>query len=381
MAGWLMAQISDIHFGAQFARVFADDILRWWNMMLEDWDKLPQPVELAVVTGDVTITGDRDALTQVKEVFDRAPAPIHPIPGVADVEHEGGKENWVELFGETERIVEHRDVRFLFLDLIGKSEANELCWILTTDQVAWLRKQVQADTRAPLIAVIYPALEKREGFYTPPWDSNSADQMLQALAHGNLLAILTGERHANGEWLVGNAYVISTGGLCGYRWTNVPPDYCILTRPGYRLIWLEDGTLRTFWREITSPVQVTISFVGESHTLGPRPQVHVLDIYADCDILVQAYARDADIESVEIGLGGSPWIPLQKTWEGPWSEWEGTLHTYEVGWGQQLLVARARSTNGDEAYDAVPFWMRSVSARRASAVREAIIFELMERPR
>jgi hypothetical protein len=109
--------------------------------------------------------------------------------------------------------------------------------------------------------------------------------------------------------------------------------------------------------------------------------VNVLDVFGDCAIYVQAYAREAEIVSVEMGLGGSPWIPMRKVWDGLWSEWEGALSAHEVGWGQQLLIARARTSNGYEAFDAIPFWMRSLPSQRATSIHEVSVFELLSCPR
>ncbi|MCS7253964.1 MAG: hypothetical protein RMK18_01815 [Armatimonadota bacterium] len=382
MEGWhrgmaLIAHICDIHVGARIGRVFPEDINRWWQMMLEDWRSLPERVELALVCGDVTSDGTDEQFEAAKAAIESLEVEAHLVPGSIDIA--AGKENWIDRFGEIDKLVKNGGLNILLVDVLRDDEKR--LWSLTEKQFGWLSKCFDERVGEPFMLVFQPLLERREGLFRPPWDEDAMEALFERLRSVNLICILCSGMHSNREGFVDGKLLIGTGALCGFRITETPPERCILTRPGYRLIALDGIAIRTFWREITSRVQVTITFVGGSHTLGPRPLVNMLDVYGDCTIYVQAYARDAKITSVEIGLGGSPWLPMRKVWDGIWSEWEGTIRTYEIGWGQQLLVARARASNGEEAYDAIPFWMRSLPSQSATAVREAIVYELLQRPR
>lgn len=345
--------------------------------MLEDWQKLPQRIELALICGDLTSDGTKEQLDAAKEMVESLGIEVHLVPGEADIAM--GKEEWVYRFGEVDKLVRHGNLNILLVDVLS-SDGKQL-WTLTEKQFKWLSECFDEHAGEPFLLVIYPPLEKYEGMFRPPWDEDAAEALLERLKRVNMLCMLCSGMHSNREKFVDGKLLLGTGALCGFRLTGTPPERCVLTRPGYRVIAIDDGIVRTFWREITSQVQVTITYVGGSHTLGPRPLVNTIDVYSDCVIYVQAYSPDAEITSVEIGLGGSPWIPMSKVWDGIWSEWEGIIRTYEIGWGQQVLVARAKASNGEEAYDAIPFWMRSLPSQSATAVREATVFELLQRPK
>ncbi len=372
----VIAHICDIHIGARIGRVFPEDITRWWRMMLEDWRRLPQEVKLVLVCGDLTSDGTDEQLDAAREAIESLNAEVHLVPGEADIAM--GKAGWIHRFGEIDKLVRHGDLNILIVDVLHGGEKR--LWTLTEKQFRWLDDCFDEHSGEPFLLVLYPPLEKHEGMFRPPWDEDVASALLERLKRVNLLCILCSGMHSNREELIDGKLLLGTGALCGFRVTDTPPERCVLTRPGYRLIAVDD-VVRTFWREITSRVQVTITFIGSSHTLGPRPLVNTLDVYSDCIVYAQAYALDAEITSVEIGLGGSPWIPMRKVWDDIWSEWEGVIRAYEIGWGQQLLVARAKASNGEEAYDAIPFWMRSLPSQSATAVREATVFELLRRPR
>lgn len=373
----LIAHICDVHFGARIGRVFPEDIERWWGMMIGDWRNIPHKIEIALVCGDVTADGTEEQLNTAKRAIESLEVETYVLPGEIDVA--GGKGRWVEKFGDPNRLVRCSGLNILIVDFLQHDEKQ--VWTLTREQIEWLDKCFRERDGEPFLLAIQPPFEKHEGMFRPPWDRDLIEGLLERLKRVDLVCVLSSGMHTNREALVNGLYAISTGALCGFRMTGTPPEGCILTRPGYRLIAIDDGVVRTFWREIASPVQVTINFIGGSHTLGPRPQVNVIDVYGDCSIHVQAYAQGAEITSVKIGFGGSPWMTLRKIWDGIWSEWEGEIHTYEIGWGQQVLVARAAASNGEEAYDAVPFWMRSLPSHSATSVREVIVFELLHRPR
>jgi hypothetical protein len=373
----LIAHICDTHFGARIGRVFPEDVIRWWQMMIEDWRSLKLPVEVALICGDMTMSGDDQQLDYAKGAIEALGVDVCLLPGECDIQH--GKQKWIERFGAPDRFFRYGGLNIVAIDMLNLDAERK--WTMSGEQFHQLSKFIDEHQSEPLIVMLQPLLRRHEGMFRPPWDSDVAEALLERLKHANVLCVLCSGMHTNSEHLVDSIPVIGTGALCGFYPTGVLPERCILTRPGYRLIIVEDGAVRTFFREVTSQVQVTIVSVGGSHTLGPRPLVNVLDVFGDCAIYVQAYAREAEIVSVEMGLGGSPWIPMRKVWDGLWSEWEGALSAHEVGWGQQLLIARARTSNGYEAFDAIPFWMRSLPSQRATSIHEVSVFELLSCPR
>jgi hypothetical protein len=215
-----------------------------------------------------------------------------------------------------------------------------------------------------------------DGDYYGGWHGSNADELLDLLARHNILALVTGHWHINWEWLAKGVRVINTAALAGWLWNGTPPHYCIPAIPGYRLYYFDGKGLRSFWREgsywsAPAPrreiglywekpaprLQVGLVRIDGAHTGGPRPQVRPVCAFGKASLDVTAYACETAVEKVEWRIAGKSWHSMKRTFDGIWSEWTGEIDLRKSGdCRENVCIVRATDSDGNTAFDVVPFW-------------------------
>jgi hypothetical protein len=113
--------------------------------------------------------------------------------------------------------------------------------------------------------------------------------------------------------------------------------------------------------------------------------VHGIEVSGTCTLHAQTFAASGEIASVEWSVVHGQWQPLERVWQGAWSEWEGELDPRGVRTSQDVvLCVRARTAAGKEAFDEVPLSIgEGDSSARLPApaiARAERLFELAYKP-
>lgn len=129
------------------------------HRLIEHVNALPYTPDFILHTGDVAYDPYPDLYPAVRNIFSELKAPVYYVPG----NHDHNQALQATLMGRDEiqvplyHTMAVNDVRLLFLDSNGTVEppAGEV----SSEQVAWLQAQVQADDPRPIIiAVHHPML-------------------------------------------------------------------------------------------------------------------------------------------------------------------------------------------------------------------------------
>mgnify|MGYP000141374529 CR=1 FL=1 len=386
--GFYFAQLTDIHVGEGLNPKEAAQNLLW---ALEELETLSSKPELILVTGDLVCAGKASELREFAELVKGCSLPILALPTNHDLWGEPDESAWEEIIGPLRRSVEVKGVKFLTWNDIQRQPGGGWKAELKEEQREWFEKELKEAEGKPIIVAQHCPPLPVNGNYHDLWRNSNADELLDLLLKYNVLAIVTGHWHRNGEWFAKGVRVINTGALCGWQWTGIPPHYCFPTRPGYRLFHFDGEKLRSFWRDgsywgTPAPkVQVSLVRIGKAHTGGPRPQVRPVEIFAETKLHVTAYARGGKITKVEWSIERGRWRPMEITFEGVWSEWEAQIDPLkERALGEHILIVRAVDADGNEAYDALPVRLAErenapMTSASAQAGRE-MVFELFYPP-
>jgi predicted phosphodiesterase len=317
--------------------------------------------------------------------------PILSLPANHDLWGEPDERVWREIVGPLRQSVEVNGVKFLIWNDIQRQPEGGWRAELRGEQREWLEEELEVAEGKPIVVVQHCPPLPVGGDYHDQWRNSNADELLGLLSRDNVLAMVTGHWHRNGEWLAGGVRVINTGALCGWQWNGIPPHRCFPTRPGYRLFHFDGEGIRSFWRdgsywETPAPkVQVSLVRVGDAHTGGPRPQVRPIEVFARTTLHVTAYSRGGRIAKVEWSIERGRWKPMSLTFDGLWSEWEAQIDPIEErALGEHVCVVRAEEVGGNKAYDAVPIKLAErectpMSSASAQAGRETV-FEMFYPP-
>lgn len=362
------AQFTDLHVGERGlnSREAA------WNLAwaLDEVAALQPRPEAIVVTGDLVCGGTRAELETYRRLVSLSQLPVHALPANHDRWGEEDDAAWTELVGPLRQRVDVGElVVLLWDDVIRDGEAR---WParLGEEQRRWLEAQVRAAGQRPIIVAHHVPILPVNGDYHDKWAGSDANEVVRLLQGYGVVATITGHWHRTGEWRVGGLRVITTGALCGWQWTGVPPHLCFPTRPGYRLFCYRDGELHTFWREGSywqqpAPVaQVTLESVGGVHTGGPRPQVRPPTVTGCVELVAKSFVMGGDAQAVEWSFRRGEWQAMRRTWRGLWDEWQAQVDTRQLRpWGPYTLAVRLIVDGRTVAVDAVPV---TVAERDAS---------------
>lgn len=352
------AQLTDIHIGQGLNPEEAAKNLTWALAELESLSLKP---EIILATADLVCAGKRSELQEYSALVKGCQIPIYALPANHDLWGESDDDAWHEIIGPLRQGFSINDVHFLLWNETQRDANGGWVAELRKEQRGWFESELDAASGKPIVVAQHCPPLSANGNYHDRWNQSNADELLEILSQHNILAMLTGHWHRNGEWQAGGVQVINTGALAGWQWNATPPHYCFPLRPGYRLCYFDGENLRTFWRDgsywnTPAPaVQVTLVSVSGAYTGGPRPQVRTIDVYATAKLEVVAYATDSEITKVEWSLTQGDWRPMTRTFDGLWSEWQAEIDPLEFrAMGEQICIVRAENTRGTKAYDAVP---------------------------
>ena len=340
------AQITDIHVLSNIARVFPEDIERNVLACAQDLENLP--AEFVLCTGDVALEGTEKELKKYLELAEKFPVPVYTLPGSHDVWN--GPEPWEKLLGKRNFSIEVKDYKIICLDVNKKTAEGKWVAELSSEVEKWLIKELE-ESKKTLVA-IHPPPKEVNGVFLDQWRSTNPHKFLSILREHNVIALITGHWHRNGEWTTHGVKVINTGPLCGWQWTGIPPFHGYPIRPGYRIIKLENRTIKSFWRDLYCTTQVYITHINRKHTLGPRPQVKVIEVSNTVEVAAKAYSENSSIKEVLLKINDSEWIKMKKTWSDLWSEWTLKISIENIKDQVLKIIVKTETTSGEKAYDA-----------------------------
>ncbi|HHT25894.1 MAG TPA: hypothetical protein GXZ82_01420 [Firmicutes bacterium] len=367
--GTYFAQLTDIHISPE-ATVEAANAERYLARALQEIAGLRLHCQFAVITGDVVSAGTEGEFRRYLDLVANCDIPLYAIPsGTHDAWD--NEEPWSKFIGRRRYCLDAGDLRLVLLgeQCIGKPRWQRQ---LSQTDLDWLEECLKSAGGRPLVLAFHAPLLHNGHDYVDVWAGGKAQPLLDLVRRYHVTALLTGHWHLNGEWQIeqNQIRVINTGALCGWGWNGIPPAPRYGLRPGYRLVSYEAGELRSIWRDLGTPAQINLTWVGDIHTAGPRPQVRDVAIGMPSKIQAQSFSLKGVIEKAEwalcritnidpIGrvtwnLCEPGWQPLELKSSHLWSEWEATVHPEDFSPGDGALVVRAWESKRVVAYDAVP---------------------------
>ena len=350
----LFAQISDVHVTSNVGGVPPEQVERNVLEAARDLSSLPERAEFVLATGDLVVSGAREELRRYLELAAHFPCPVHNLPGSHD--RWRGPEPWEELLGPRFYAFDVGGTKFICLDANKPLEEGKWLAAIEGEQLEWLKRELdraKVEGKGAIVA-LHPPPRRMGGEYLDQWRGSNADEFLSVLREAKVLALLTGHWHRTWEWTEGGVRVVNTGALCGWQWNGFPPFYGFPTRPGYRLFWLDSEELRTFWRDLYCPVQVSLVKLGEANFMGPRPQARRPVLRGRARLLAQAFGMRAEAVEALLQVDEGPWRPMEPTWRGLWTDFEATLDAAEIPEGEHVLTVKAIFDDGSEAFDHAP---------------------------
>jgi 3',5'-cyclic-AMP phosphodiesterase len=245
----LLAQLSDLHLGARWEGVDPQPRL---ETVIEAVRALPNPVDAAVVTGDISDSGSEADYLLARRLLEGLEAPVHVLPGNHDLR--GPLRRAFELPGEGDDPVDYSaDVGELRLVAFDSIVPGQDPGAFSPEQLSWLGRELGREPERPtLLAMHHPPLTTG----LPEWDAiNLAASERAALGevvahHPQLRAIVGGHLHRIGASALAGCPVLSAPST----YLQMLPDYmpadfedddaAVWTDPpGFALHVLLDGEL------------------------------------------------------------------------------------------------------------------------------------------
>jgi len=387
--GFYFAQLTDLHIGQSLNPKEAAANLTW---ALEELESLSPKPEAVLATGDLVCAGKTFELQEYSALVEGCSIPIYALAANHDLWGEPDDSVWLDIIGPMRHSFAINDVHFLIWNETQRDGKGGWVAELREEQREWFKSEMEIASGKPVIVAQHCPILPIDDGYHDRWNNSNAGEFLELLSQNNTLGMLTGHWHRNGEWKAGGIRVINSGALCGWQWSAVPPHYCFPVRPGYRLFHFDGQKLRTFWRDgsywqTPAPVvQVTLVNIGGAHTGGPRPQVRPVDVYSKTTLEVVTRSVQTEIASVEWSITQGDWRPMERTFDGIWSEWRAEIDPADFRpIGEQTCVVRAENDKGAKAYDAVPIRLsENESVPAAPSVAQSgpeRVFDLFYLPR
>ncbi len=197
----LIAQMTDIHIGFDpTAKPEELNRIRF-RATLDRLLDAPNPVDMLVLTGDLTDHGDKDSFEKTAALLEKCPMPIHAIPGNHDT-----REGLLHAFPDTpghdgfiQYAVEQDGLRILMLDTL---ELGRHGGAFCDQRAAWLSAELNAHVSTPtLIFMHHPPVVSGIGWMDPgpaePWmvrfeDAVRGHEQIKAIHCGHLHRPLVG---------------------------------------------------------------------------------------------------------------------------------------------------------------------------------------------
>lgn len=147
----LLAQLSDLHIGANWAGVDPRPRL---EQVIEAVLELPNPVDAVVVSGDLADDASEASYAVVRELLGRFDAPVHVLPGNHD--NRARLRDAFELPGTGEDPVDYvAEVGELRLVLLDSNVPGQDPGAFDPEQLRWLDQELGREPERPTILVMH----------------------------------------------------------------------------------------------------------------------------------------------------------------------------------------------------------------------------------
>ena len=331
----------------------------------------PQPAFI-LMTGDQVSCGTRPEIERFLEIVEPLSMPKY----YNSSNHDLGStpEAFEELIGPRRTCFDYKGLRFFVMGEYARFEGDKVYpWRAAAkeEHYAWLTEGLSGWNGSAVLVVHAPILPIAEGEYAHVWGGPGTQRFVDFLTGTPVRWLITGHWHRNMQWPLNDMTVINTGALGGFQCSGPPPFFLMPVRPGYRIFHWDGEDLRSHWHNLHAWIEAEIVTVGDAHTRGPRPQVCPVTLSDRATIRVQAYAPGTSVADVQWGLGtqrdvgghkkqvvmtGPGWRPMERTWQGLWSEWKGQIDAPAYAAGEYVMLTRAMRNRDSNwvGHDAVP---------------------------
>ena len=192
------AQITDTHQGA--------GIHQWrFDQAIDAVNHSPLPLACVIHTGDFASNGlqKEETAEKIAERLHRIQPPLLTVPGNHDIEIRNGPEgtraatrNYLERFGPLAQRFETNGVVFLAL-YTEPLRGRDIDLGVDYDPIAWLRENLRASGNRPVIVATHTpaAADFYNGELHPGWPDAERERWVNALAEGNVVAVICGHFH------------------------------------------------------------------------------------------------------------------------------------------------------------------------------------------
>ena len=192
----LIAQMTDIHIGFD-PDAKPEELNRVrFRATLDRLLKSPNPIDMLVLTGDLTDRGDEDSFVKTAELLEDCPFPVHAIPGNHD-----SRDGLLTAFPDTPHedgfihyALESDTLRVLMLDSF---EPGRHGGAFCTQRRDWLRAQLAAQPDQPtLIFMHHPPVVSGIDWMDPAAEEDWIAHFAAAIeGHDQIVAIHCGHLH------------------------------------------------------------------------------------------------------------------------------------------------------------------------------------------
>jgi hypothetical protein len=379
-------QFTDMHLGKSF--VFPQHITRQieenFKIAMAEITKLKPMLDFLAITGDAVNTGLPD-IKKYRKLIENLDMKIYHIPSshdlalgaLADGNIILNDDNsfWEKNIGPTRNVFTRKGVKFLFFEPFRKVDEKKGMNIFDADIESWLTDELKkCKTEQPIIIGYHIPILPRDGKFMG-WDK--AEKFISILKEYNILACICGHRHRNDEDTINGITQIQTGPLAGFQWTGLAPHYMFPVRAGYRIFQVEDGVLRSFYKEIGVKNQITLEKINGIHTLGPRPMARPAVISSDASLFAQTYSEDSEIKKVEYFLENGKHGNFRMKYDGMWSEWQAEILYRDFHEKFNVICVKATTRSGLEIYDNVPIFVKKENPSTYPESGPEMMFDLI----
>jgi 3',5'-cyclic-AMP phosphodiesterase len=228
----LLAQISDLHLGAEWEGVDPQPRL---EAVIEAISSLPNPIDAVLVSGDVTADGEEEDCALARRLLDRFEVPVFVLPGNHD--DRGRLRAAFDLPGEDDQPIDYSaEVGELRLVVLDSNVPRQDPGAFDPEQLRRLDEELGKQPQRPtILAMHHPPLATG----IPEWDAiNLVSSEREALAevvarHPQLRAIVGGHLHRIMASALAGCPVISVPST----YLQVLPDYDPKDFEGDDVIW------------------------------------------------------------------------------------------------------------------------------------------------
>jgi 3',5'-cyclic AMP phosphodiesterase CpdA len=257
----LIAQMTDIHIGFDpDARPEELNRIRF-RATLDRLLVSSNPIDMLVLTGDLTDHGDKDSFEKTAALLAKCPMPIYSIPGNHDT-----REGLLHAFPDTpvndgfiQYAVEQDGLRILFLDTLEMGRhGGSFC----ETRAAWLSAELTAHPDTPtLIFMHHPPVVSGIGWMDP---GHAEDWMLRfgeaIKGHEQLLAVHCGHLHRPINTTLHRVPICVTPSIAPLVAMDLRPvdpdtpddrDLITTEAPTYAIHRWSDGQLLTHYEEVS----------------------------------------------------------------------------------------------------------------------------------